>query len=460
MRRAYNRKRNRGALRPILLTLLGVFSLVFSLSFIISSTASSEKFFRGFPVLKAPEKAPVERMLSLEYSEYQPDVERTDFVLGPDDSFYKVMTSAGVHPADVQRIVRKTRPLYDLRRLKRGTVLKVTSVDGEWKRVEYKVGDFEVLTIENGMGEDEGVKVAMVDLPYEVREVLVSGTINSSLYEAGTRAGADPTVLMQLSDIFAWDIDFASDIRKGDSFKVMYELVYVEGRAIRTGRILGAEMENDGRHYTAYYYDGGENLSGYYDSDGKSLKRTLLKSPLRYRRISSYFSKRRYHPILKRYRPHHGVDYAAPVGTPVEAAGSGTVVYAGWNGGYGNYVKIKHNNTNYYTAYGHLSSISRGVKKWARVKQGDVIGRVGNTGRSTGPHLHYEVYQGKRLVNPLSLKPAPVGRIPDKALASFTDARDEISSKLAAADSAYASAKIEFGGPWGPEGRMVASVAD
>lgn len=430
-----------GFARPLVLMVLAAFSIFFSLVFIFSSNASSEKFFRGFPSFKS-EKPVVSETVGMlsSYSDVQPDVKRLSFKLGSDDSFYSVMTSLGVHGSEISKIVKKTRPVYDLRRLKRGTTLKVTTVEGGWSRVEYQIDDFDVLVIDKETAGPEApaeVIAKMTQLPYKVKEKLVSGTIESSLFEAGIKAGANANILMELSDIFAWDIDFASDIRKGDRFSILYEVIEVNGKAIRSGRILGAEMDNNGRNFQAIYYDGGETSSGYYDADGKSLRRTLLKSPLRYRRISSYFTKRRYHPILKRYRPHHGVDYAAPTGTPVEAAGSGRVIYAGWKGGYGKYIKIKHNNS-YSTAYGHLSRLKPGLRKGSRVKQGDVIGYVGSTGVSTGPHLHYEVWRGRNLVNPLGLKSSPVGSIPEKEFALFAAVRDRLSERLSGEGTAFA----------------------
>ncbi len=417
-----------GRARPVILTMLAGVSFFLSVFFILSPDASSER-------IKVPSETA--EMLST-YSPTQPDIQREKIRLGSDDSFYSIMTARGVHGAEVSKIVKLARPVFDLRRLKKDRVLSLTMVDGLWNTIEYPVDDFDVLVIENGKKDDTPVSVEMKALPYEVREVLVSGTIENSLFEAGVRAGADPQALMELSDIFAWDIDFASDIRRGDKFSIIYEVIYVDGRELRTGRILGAEMDNDGRKFTAIYYEGDEGATGYYDADGKSLKRTLLKSPLRYRRITSHFSKRRYHPIKKQYRPHHGVDYGAPVGTPIEAAGSGRVVYAGWKGGYGNYIKIKHNNS-YSTAYGHLSRIRNSIRVGARINQGDIIGYVGSTGISTGPHLHYEVYRGTSLVNPLGIKSAPVGRIPEAELERFASVRDEMSARLSGIGTAFAS---------------------
>lgn len=170
------------------------------------------------------------------------------------------------------------------------------------------------------------------------------------------------------------------------------------------------------------------------------MKKTLLKSPLRFRRITSTFSRGRYHPILKRYRPHHGIDYGAPTGTPIESAGSGVVKHAGWKGGYGNYIEVKHSN-GYTTAYGHLSRIGKGIRSGAKVDQGQVIGYVGSTGLSSGPHLHYEVKVGGRLINPLSVKSLPGVPVPKKEMAQFVAARDSVQHKLSSSGTAYATNK-------------------
>ncbi len=234
---------------------------------------------------------------------------------------------------------------------------------------------------------------------------------------------------MNMTDIFAWDVDFGSEIQKGDSFSMLFEETHVNGRPVRTGRILGAEMTNAGKKYTAVYYVDGRGKGGYYDNDGRSMERTLLKSPLRFRRITSYFSRRRFHPILRRYRPHHGIDYAAPAGTPVEAAGSGRVVHAGWKGGYGNFVEVRHSN-GYVTGYGHLSRIGKGIRPGANIEQGSIVGYVGSTGISTGPHLHYEVRRSGSLINPLSIKPTPNKAVAGSEMARFASVRNDILKTL------------------------------
>lgn len=413
-----NRQEKKFPLRTAVIISLAGLSFLLSFLFIVSPEASFSRSSR-VAVAEEPEG---------------PQVERHDFVLSSNSTFYQIMTGFGVSGQEIAEIADKARAIHSMRQLRAGSVVSVFTLEGAFQKAEYKFSDYEYLLVEKSPeGEITAVKA---ELPHETMETVISGTIENSLYEDALKAGADAQAVMALTDIFAWDIDFASDIRKGDTFSMLSEVLYVEGVAVRTGRVLGAEMVNGGKQYTAVYYEGNGG-SGYYDADGKSLRRSLLKSPLRYRRITSHFSKGRYHPIHKRYRPHHGVDYAAPTGTPIESAGSGVVKFAGWKGGYGNYVEIRHNN-GYSTAYGHLSKIGKGIRSGGKVSQGDLIGLVGSTGISTGPHLHYEVKVNGRLINPLSVKAVADKAIPKKQMQAFAALRDEVQGKLAAAETAVA----------------------
>ena len=247
------------------------------------------------------------------------------------------------------------------------------------------------------------------------------GEINASLWESAVgRYGLDPELVMSMADIFAYDIDFFTDIQKGDKFALLFEQQFSRGESKGAGRILAAKFINDGRELQAYYYEDQEGNGGYYDEKGHSLKKMFLKSPLQYRRISSYFSKSRLHPILKIRRPHLGVDYSAPTGTPVEALGDGKLEFVGWKGGYGNFIVIKHNR-NYTTMYGHLSKFAKGIKKGDRVKQGQLIAYVGSTGLSTGPHLDFRVKEGKEFIDPLSIKLAPAPPIKESERQKFLE---------------------------------------
>ncbi|MDR2679045.1 MAG: M23 family metallopeptidase [Zoogloeaceae bacterium] len=244
-------------------------------------------------------------------------------------------------------------------------------------------------------------------LHYESQPVMKTGEIRYSLFGATDSAGIPDGIAVQMAEIFSGDIDFHRDLRKGDRFTLVYDVQRYPGQiAPRAGRILSAEFVNGGRTYQAFYYE--ENgKGGYYDTEGKSLKKAFLRSPLTFSRITSGFSMR-LHPILKTWRAHKGVDYGAPIGTPVRATGNGVVQFAGTSGGYGNFVLLSHAG-NYQTAYAHLSSFAPGLKKGDRVSQGDTIAYSGNTGWATGPHLHYEFRVNGVQVDPvrLSIPEAP-----------------------------------------------------
>jgi murein DD-endopeptidase MepM/ murein hydrolase activator NlpD len=419
-----NKDEKRFPIRTALIFSLTGISFFLSILFLISP-ASSQKF---------SERGQAEANDSSS-EEQGPRIERFDFKLTGNNTFYQVMSALNVPGPEILDIVKKAKPIFDLTRIREDSVLKAFTIDGRLQKVEYKFSDYEFLLVER---DPDGNMAAKKDeLPHEIRETVVSGTIENSLYEDALKAGADPQAVVALTDIFAWDIDFASDIHKGDTFRLLSEMLYVEGMPVKTGKLLGAEMQNGGKSYSAIYYEGNGG-KGYYDEKGRSLKKTLLKSPLRFRRITSTFSRGRFHPILKRYRPHHGIDYGAPTGTPIESAGSGVVRHAGWKGGYGNFIEIKHSSGGYTTAYGHLSRIGKGIRAGSKVDQGQVIGFVGSTGISTGPHLHYEVKVGGRLINPLSVKSLPGVPVPKKEMQQFAAVKQSVQHKLTSGGTAYA----------------------
>ncbi len=236
--------------------------------------------------------------------------------------------------------------------------------------------------------QDGKLQVAQKTLALESRVHMQSGVIQSSLFAAMDSAGLPDSVAEELAKIFGDDIDFHTDLKKGDRFSVIYEVLYHQGRAIRAGRILAAEFINQGAHHSAYRFTNQDGSQDYYNRDGKSRKEGFLRSPLEFSRVSSGFSMR-LHPVLGIWREHKGVDYAAPQGTAVKATSDGAVEFVGQQNGYGNFIILSHGNK-YTTAYGHLSGFARGLKPGSHVAQGETIGYVGSTGWATGPHLHYE----------------------------------------------------------------------
>jgi len=278
----------------------------------------------------------------------------------------------------------------------------------------YGIDDNNVLKIARVEG---GFKAEKSSIPYESRTLTISGVIEDNLISAIGPQREDHLLAMQVSDILAWDIDFNCDLRTGDTFRIIVEGLYAEGKFRKYGKVLSAEFINNKQKYMAYWFEY-NGRACYYDQSGKSLQKAFLKAPLSFRRISSSPSRRRLHPILKVYRPHHGVDYVAAAGTPVSATADGTVVSAGYQGDYGKLIVLTHRN-GYKTYYGHLSRIRPDLRQGSPVRQGDVIGFVGTTGLSTGPHLHYEIRQNGGLVNPLKFKADAGQAIPLTRMAEF-----------------------------------------
>ncbi|MBD3393349.1 MAG: peptidoglycan DD-metalloendopeptidase family protein [Chitinivibrionales bacterium] len=253
---------------------------------------------------------------------------------------------------------------------------------------------------------------------------VVKGTLSTCLSQDMFEYGVGDALVGKLADIFAWDINFFMDPRKGDRFEVVFEKFYREGRFVGYGDILAARYVNKGVAIHAIAFDDDEGDIAYYDLKGKSVQKQFLKAPLKYRRVSSGFSYRRKHPILGIVRPHLGIDYAAPVGTPVYAAADGEVRFAGRNGGYGRFVRIAHGGA-YQTCYGHLHRIRRGIGRGTRVKQGELIGTVGSSGLSTGPHLDYRMKRHGQFVNPLTIKLPSKEGIPERDRDRFAGTRNE-----------------------------------
>ena len=238
--------------------------------------------------------------------------------------------------------------------------------------------------------------------PLDARIVMKSGEIRSSLFGATDAAGVPDAISTQMAEVFSSDIDFHLDIRKGDRFSVVYEMLYSDGEPVKAGRVLAAQFVNQGKAYAAVYFKDREGREGYYTPEGNNLRKAFLRSPLEFSRITSGFTHARFHPVLKTWRAHKGVDYGAPTGTRVRATADGTVALVGKQSGYGNIVVLQHKGS-FSTAYGHLSAFAQGLRKGSRVNQGEVIGYVGSTGMATGPHLHYEFRVAGVQRNPLTV---------------------------------------------------------
>jgi murein DD-endopeptidase MepM/ murein hydrolase activator NlpD len=316
------------------------------------------------------------------------------------DVLSRLFQRNNLHVADLRRVKEAADGVYDLGKLSSGRPYSITiDTDDRLNSLTYWIDDDTYLNLSR---DGESLTAAIEKVKYEKRQLSFSGIIKDNLV-ASLGPGRDAVLLaLDLSDIFAWDIDFSTDLREGDTFRIVVEGLFSGNIFRKFGDILSAEFINDGHRYIAYRYEV-EGRAGYYDADGRPLKRAFLKAPLNFRRISSHYTGRRLHPILKVHRPHRGVDYVAASGTPVSALGDGVVRFAGRRGGYGNLVIIRHGN-GYNTWYGHLSRIAKHLRCGTKVAQGDVIGRVGSTGLATGPHLHFEMRVAERAVNPLAVR--------------------------------------------------------
>jgi murein DD-endopeptidase MepM/ murein hydrolase activator NlpD len=304
-------------------------------------------------------------------------------------------------PSGVHTLVEAARPVYDLARISVGHPFGVTfGPDGLVAAFTYGIDELRTLHV---IRRDGTYAAEVRTREYEVRPTVVHGLITSSLYGAVSDAGEDDQLAVDLAEIFAWDVDFNTELRTGDSFRVAVDKLYLDGRFARYGRVQSAELVRGARVVRALWFDS-QNGPGYYTPDGNPMRKAFLRSPLKFSRVSSGFTHARFHPILKTIRPHLGVDYAAPVGTPVRASGDGVVTRAGWDGGYGKVVKLRHPN-GYETLYGHLSRIN--VKPGQRVAQAEIIGAVGTTGLSTGPHLDYRMIKSGTFIDPRALKSPP-----------------------------------------------------
>jgi murein DD-endopeptidase MepM/ murein hydrolase activator NlpD len=327
--------------------------------------------------------------------------------------------SAVLSPAAIHELVEAARPVHDLARLTVGRPYGVLlDHHGLLRAFTYGIDELRTLRV---IRKGDRFRADVLSRQYETSVANAGGIITSSLFAAVEEAGEDDQLALDLADIFAWDVDFNTEIQRGDSFRVAVEKLTLDGRFSRYGRILSAEFVRGERVLQAVRFDG-ETGTGYYAPDGTPLREAFLRSPLRFTRISSRFTRARFHPILNVTRPHFGVDYAAPSGTPVMASANGIVTLAGWSDGYGKTVKIRHAN-GFETLYGHLSRIE--VRAGQRVTQGTLIGAVGMTGLATGPHLDYRMTRDGSFVDPLRIQSPPAEPIPAAERASFDAVRSE-----------------------------------
>jgi murein DD-endopeptidase MepM/ murein hydrolase activator NlpD len=309
-----------------------------------------------------------------------------DIIVSRNDTLDRIFRRLKLNLADLASLRSLPGVRLSLDSLQPGERLHVTHHDGELVGLERRLNDSETLKVSR---EGDGLKAEVLQNALVRHTRTVRATIDSSLFESVEAAGGHEQTAVELADIFGWDIDFALDVRSGDEFAVTYQEIWRDGAYVKDGPIEAAEFINQGRAFRAVRYTDADGNSRYYTPDGRSLRRAFLRTPVEFTRVSSHFASARLHPILNTVRAHKGVDYAAPIGTAVHAAGDGRIRFAGWMNGYGNMVEIEHSSS-VVTVYGHLSAFAHGTRVGRPVTQGTVIAYVGMTGLATGPHLHYE----------------------------------------------------------------------
>jgi murein DD-endopeptidase MepM/ murein hydrolase activator NlpD len=335
-------------------------------------------------------------------------------------TLYEALIACQIPPAEILSLSRSFKPLFDFRSARPKHCYRV-SVDDQnlIQKFVYKTSPLD--EYEAVKNEDGGYRVHKRDIILDRQQVAKVFTIETSLYEAVTDAGETQQIAGMITDIFAWDIDFYLYPRKGDRIAVVYERCYKDGAFVKYGEILAARYVGKHKSFSAFLFNDGR-YNGYYDETGQPLKKMFLRTPLKFGKMTSRYSIRRFHPVSKRYRAHTGIDYGAPTGTPILATANGRVAFAGWKGGYGRLIILKHPN-GYRTYYGHCSRILK--KKGQIVEQGQVIARVGSTGVSTGPHVHYEVRVGGKPINPNRVKKSRGKPLKPELLAAFKQTVDE-----------------------------------
>ena len=342
-----------------------------------------------------------------------------------------VLTAYNLPQEMVQQLVVVTKPIYNLKKLIVGNRFELEKLpDGTLKMFSYAV-DLEKY-VEVSLT-DQGYKAEMKPFEYAARRELIAGTIRSSLFQTLNEMNEDDELALELAEAFSYDIDFNTELQPGDHFKVAVEKQHRDGEFVKYGKILAAEFSNKGKVYSAFRFTDSEGRSEFYNAGGHALRRDLLKSPLKFSRVSSKFSRRRFHPVLGVFRPHLGVDYSAPTGTPIYAAGSGRVAVAGWKNGFGRFIQIQHG-SEFSTMYGHLSRFAAGIQAGEKVQQGQLIGYVGATGLATGPHLDYRITRKGVFVNPLGVKFQPSVPLKEEYRQAFEATKQEWQSQLVRLD--------------------------
>ena len=362
-----------------------------------ANTQARQSPFANTAATETPDEQPTAQAVEPEQTDPLHHIVRVE----NGDTLSTVFAKVGLSATTLHAVLNSSKEAKQLTRLKVGQALEFKlSEDGQLESLHSKLSDLESIALAKN---DKGFSFKRELVKPEVQTTYSHGVINSSLFLSAKRAGLSHSLTMDLANVFGYDIDFAMDIREGDEFELIYEKKVVNGKQVGTGNILSARFTNRGKTYTAVRYTNKQGNSSYYNANGESMRKAFIRTPVDFARISSRFSTGRRHPVLNKIRAHKGVDYAAPRGTPIKAAGDGRITLAGRHGGYGNAVIIQHGQR-YRTLYAHMNGFAKGIRSGTNVKQGQIIGYIGTTGLSTGPHLHYEFQVNGVHVDPLSQK--------------------------------------------------------
>ncbi len=327
----------------------------------------------------------------------------------PGESFFQAMRAMGFGPGTVQSVMDAGKQARSLLDLKPGQVLRASAADGELQALDLEIDPVSKLEVRRDF---DGYRAQLHTRPTQTVQSQAAGVIDSSLYMSAQQAGLSDGLILELAEMFGWDIDFTQDLQPGDRFAVIYNEVTLDGERVRDGDILAAEFVNRGKVLRAVRYTDPDGRVSVYKPDGSSMRKAFTRNPLPVTRITSRFNPKRLHPIFRTVRPHRGVDYGAATGTPVQVTGDGQVAFAGRQGGYGNVAIIDHGRGN-RTLYAHLSRFAARMRVGQRVEQGQVIGYVGATGWATGPHLHYEFQVNGQTKDPLTVALPHAQPLPD-----------------------------------------------
>jgi murein DD-endopeptidase MepM/ murein hydrolase activator NlpD len=343
-------------------------------------------------------------------------------VAGAGQHLSSILSHYGVNLGTIDTIAQNAKPVFDVRKIRQGNNYTIFQSRDSIRRAMYFVYEnspilYTVFELFDSLKVYQGEK----EVVYKMKTA--QGEIQSSLWNAMKASGLDPMLALKMEEIYAWTVDLFG-LQKGDRFRFVYDEIFVDSTSIGINNIYAAQFDFYGKELFAFRFEKNDSI-GYYNEKGENLQKQFLKAPLKFSRISSGFSSGRMHPILRIVRPHHGVDYAAPSGTPVMSIGEGIVISRGWAGGGGNTVKIRHNSV-YTTVYMHLSRYADGINTGARVRQGQVIGYVGSTGLSTGAHLDFRVYKGGSPVNPLTIESPPAKPVDEKYMPEYTLLKDSL----------------------------------